>query len=46
MRNSYNIFVGKYEGKRLLGRPRHGWKDIRIDIRKIKREVVDSMHLA
>jgi len=27
MRNSYNIFVGKPTGKRLLGRPVRRWKD-------------------
>jgi hypothetical protein len=25
MRNAYNIFVGKPEGKRSIGRPRHKW---------------------
>jgi hypothetical protein len=42
MRNAYKIFVGKPEGKRPLGRPRHRWCDnIRMDLR----EVVDYMHL-
>jgi hypothetical protein len=27
MRNAYRILVGKPEGKRLLGRPRHKWMD-------------------
>jgi hypothetical protein len=27
MRNSYNVLVGKPEGKRPLGRPRCRWKD-------------------
>jgi hypothetical protein len=28
------IKVGKYKGKRPLGRPRHGWEDsIKIDIK-------------
>jgi len=27
IRNAYNILVGKPEGKRPLGRPRHRWKD-------------------
>jgi hypothetical protein len=27
VRNVYNILVGKFEGKRLLVRPRHRWKD-------------------
>jgi hypothetical protein len=26
-RNTYRILVGKSEGKRPLGRPRHGWED-------------------
>jgi hypothetical protein len=33
-RNPYVIFVGKPEGKRLLGRPRHKWLDnIKIYLR-------------
>jgi len=28
MRNAYNNLVGKPEGKRPLGRHRHGWEDI------------------
>jgi hypothetical protein len=36
MRNVYNIFVGKPEGNRPLGRPRRRWEDnIRMDIRGI-----------
>jgi hypothetical protein len=27
MRNSYKILVGKPEGKRPRGRPRHWWED-------------------
>jgi hypothetical protein len=39
MRNVYNIFVGKPEGKRLLGRPRRRWEDnIRMNLREIRRE--------
>jgi hypothetical protein len=26
-RNAYRILVGKQKGKRLLGRPKHRWKD-------------------
>jgi hypothetical protein len=34
--NAYRILVGKPEGKRPLGRPRHKWVDnIKIDLRKI-----------
>jgi hypothetical protein len=36
MRNVYYILVGKPEGKRQLGSPRHRWKDnIRIELREI-----------
>jgi hypothetical protein len=35
MRNEYNILVGKYEGKRQLGRPRRRWEDnVRMDLRE------------
>jgi hypothetical protein len=34
-RNVYKVFVGKPEGKRPLGRPRHRWEDgIRMDLRE------------
>jgi hypothetical protein len=36
MRNKYKILVGKLEGKRRCGRPRHKWEDnIRMDLREI-----------
>jgi hypothetical protein len=35
-RNAYTILVGKPEGKRPLGRPRHRWvDDIKMDLREI-----------
>jgi hypothetical protein len=35
-RNAYKILVGKPEGKRPLGRPRHRWVDnIKMDLREI-----------
>jgi len=34
MRSAYNIFIGKHEGKRPLGRHRHRWKYIRMDVRE------------
>jgi hypothetical protein len=41
MRNAYNILVGKPEGKRLFGRPRHTWEgNIRIYLRKVGWKVV------
>jgi len=46
MRNVYNIFVGKPEGKRPLGRPGHRWEDIKMNLRQIGWEFVDRIHLA
>jgi len=47
MRNIYNIFVGKPEGMRLLGRSRRRWEDnIRMDLREIGWKGVDGIHLA
>jgi hypothetical protein len=46
MRNAYNIWIGKPEGKTPLGRPRHRWKDnIRMDLGEIGWEAVDWIHL-
>jgi hypothetical protein len=46
MRNAYNIFVGKSQGKRIVGRSRARWKDnIIMYLREIGWEVVDWMHL-
>jgi hypothetical protein len=37
MGNAYKILVGKPEGKRLLGRPRHRLEDnIRVDLKEIR----------
>jgi hypothetical protein len=42
----YTKFVGKPEGKRPIGRPRHRWEDnIRIDLRDVGWEGVDWIHL-
>jgi len=47
MRNSYNILVGKPEGKRPLGRPRRRWEDnIKMYLRKIVAECVHGNQLA
>jgi hypothetical protein len=32
--NAYRILVGKPEGKRPLGRPRHRWMDVKMDLRE------------
>jgi len=31
-RGAYRILVGKPEGRKPLGRPRHRWEDIKIDM--------------
>jgi hypothetical protein len=43
MRTANSIFVGKPEGKRLLGRPRHKWED--NILKEIGWEGVDCMYL-
>jgi hypothetical protein len=41
-KNAYRLLVGKPEGKRPLGRPRHGWVDsIRMDLGEVGWGVVD-----
>jgi hypothetical protein len=46
MRKAYNIFVGKPEGKRPLGRPKRRWEDnIRTELIRNRLEVVDSIQL-
>jgi hypothetical protein len=35
--NAYRILVGKPDGKRPLGRPRHRWVDnVKVDLRQIE----------
>jgi hypothetical protein len=47
VRGAYNILVGRPEGRRPLGRPRHRWEDnIKMDLRKIGFGDVDWIHLA
>jgi hypothetical protein len=46
-RNVYRLLVGKPEGKRPLGRPRHSWIDnIKMDLLEIGLSVVDWIGLA
>jgi hypothetical protein len=46
-RNAYRILVGKPEGKRPLGRPRHRWEDnIRMDLREIEEGGMGWIYLA
>jgi hypothetical protein len=44
-RNVYRLLVGKSEGKRSLGRPRHRWID-NINLLEIGVNVVDWIGLA
>jgi hypothetical protein len=47
VRNAYNIFVGKPERRRPLGRPRRRWEDnIRMALGKVGFWDVDWIHLA
>jgi hypothetical protein len=47
VRGAYNILVGRPEGRRPLGRPRHRWEDnIKMDCRKIGFGDVNWIHLA
>jgi hypothetical protein len=42
MTNAYNKVVGKHEGKRQFGRPRHRWEDnIIMNVREIGWEGVN-----
>jgi hypothetical protein len=46
-RNVYRILVGKPEGKRPLGRPRHRWENgFKIYLREIGWGGVEWIHLA
>jgi hypothetical protein len=45
-RNAYRLMVGKPEGKRLLGRPRCRWVDIRMNLAEIGWGDVDWIGLA
>jgi hypothetical protein len=46
-RNAYRILVGKPEGKRSLGRPRHRWvNNIKMDLREMGQGGMDWIDLA
>jgi hypothetical protein len=34
-RGEYRVLVGKPEGKRPLGRPRHRWENIKMDLQEV-----------
>jgi hypothetical protein len=46
-KNVYRLLVGRPEGRRPLGRPRHKWiHNIKMDILEIELSVVDWIGLA
>jgi hypothetical protein len=46
-RGVYRALVGSPEGKRPMGRPRHGWEDnIKLDLREIGIDGVNWIQLA
>jgi hypothetical protein len=46
-RGAYRVLVGRPEGKRLLGRPRHRWEDnIKMDLREIGIDGANWIRLA
>ena len=46
-RGIYSVLMGKPEGKRPLGRPRHGWEDnIEMDLQKVGCGGMDWIELA
>ena len=45
-RGVYRVLVGKYEGKRPLGRPRRTWEDnIKMDLQEVGYEGMDWIEL-
>jgi hypothetical protein len=46
-RNAYGALVGKTDGNRPVGRPRHRWQDnIKMNSREIGWSYMDWIHLA
>ena len=45
-RGVYRVLVGKLEGRRPLGRPRHRWVDIRMDLQELGCGYMDWIGLA
>jgi len=46
-RGEYRVLVGKPEGKRPLGRPRHRWEDnIKVNLQEVGCGGVDWINLA
>jgi hypothetical protein len=45
-RGVYRVFVGRPEGKRPLGRPRHRWEDNKLELREIGIDGANWIQLA
>jgi hypothetical protein len=45
-RNACEIFLGKQEGKRPLGRPRRRWMDVKMDLKEIGWGNMDCINVA
>ena len=45
-RGIHRVLVGKHEGKRPLGRPRHRWEDIKMDLQEAGCGGIDWIELA
>jgi hypothetical protein len=46
-RGIYRVLVGKPEGKRPLGKPRHRWEDnIKMDLQEVGCRVMDWIEMA
>ena len=46
-RGVYRVLMGKPEGKRPLGRPKHGWEDNnKMDLQEVECGVMDWIELA
>jgi len=46
MRGAYSVLVGKPEGKRPIGRLRHRWDDINMDLQEVGCGGVDRIDIA
>ena len=44
-RGVYRVLLGKLDGRRPLGRPRHRWVDIRMDLQEVGCGYVDWIGL-